>query len=275
MPENSILRISILISVAVVGCVAVYSYGPIPQDAAYHSFADQRTLLGVPNFWNVASNLGFLMAGIAGIRELRSPSAQGTLTALRPAFVAFFLGALGVAVGSGYDHLRPSNETLLFDRLPMTIAFMAFFALVVGEHIAPALGRALLWPLLMIGSASVFYWWLTEAKGHGDLRAYVLVQYLPIALIPLIIMLFPSRLTKVHLLWIILAVYAVAKVFELTDVAIYRSIGISGHTLKHIVAAVGMWFLALALQTRTVVAEANGGGIGQDLLSPTPSRSNP
>lgn len=26
---------------------------PIPQDQSYHHFADQRTLLGVPNFWNV------------------------------------------------------------------------------------------------------------------------------------------------------------------------------------------------------------------------------
>jgi hypothetical protein len=255
MPDNSRLRLCILAAVAVLSGVAVFSYGPIPQDPAYHSFADQRTLLGVPNFWNVASNLAFLFVGLAGMRVLRSPTANGTLCVLRPAFFAFFLGSIFVAIGSSYYHLVSNNDTLVFDRLPMTVAFMAFLSLIVGEHIAPDLGRLSLWPLLTIGSASVLYWWFTESRGHGDLRPYVLVQYLPVVLIPMIIILFPSRLTKVHLIWAVLAAYALAKALELLDLPIYRILGISGHTLKHVVAAIGMFMLVVALRTRTVIAE--------------------
>jgi hypothetical protein len=40
---------------------------PIPQDPSYHQFADQRTLLGIPNFWNVVSNLPFVLVGAIGL----------------------------------------------------------------------------------------------------------------------------------------------------------------------------------------------------------------
>ena len=41
---------------------------PISQDQGYHHFADQRTLFGVPNFWNVVSNLPFMAVGSVGLR---------------------------------------------------------------------------------------------------------------------------------------------------------------------------------------------------------------
>jgi Ceramidase len=255
MPDKSRLRVWLLVAVAVLCGVAVCSYGPIPQDLTYHSFADQRTLLGLPNFWNVASNLAFLFAGVAGVRVLLSRQEGGTLLILRPAFFAFFIGLLLVAVGSSYYHLVPNNDTLVFDRLPMTVCFMAVLSLILGEHIAPDLGRRSLLPLLTVGSASVLYWWFTEARGHGDLRPYLLVQYLPVVLIPMIIILFPSRLTRVHLIWGLLAAYALAKALELLDLPIYRKFGVSGHTLKHIVAAFGMYLLVVALRVRTEVAE--------------------
>jgi Alkaline phytoceramidase (aPHC). len=256
MPDKTRLRIALLVVVAVLCCVAVASHGPIRQDVRFHCFADQRTLLGVPNFWNVVSNLGFLVASVAGIVVLLSRRACGTLPALRPAFFAFFIGSALVSVGSSLYHLAPNNDTMVFDRLPMTIAFMAFLSLVLGEHINPDFGCLSLLPLLMIGQASVLYWWFTELRGHGDLRVYALVQYLPIVLIPLIIILFPSRLTKVWFVWAVLAVYAVAKAFELLDSPIYLWLGISGHTLKHLVAAIGIFLLVVALRARTVVAES-------------------
>ena len=42
-------------------CLMVISLGgllllsPIPQDQNYHQFADQRTIFGIPNFWNIVS----------------------------------------------------------------------------------------------------------------------------------------------------------------------------------------------------------------------------
>jgi hypothetical protein len=57
---------------------------PIPQPQDYHQFADQRTLLGVPNFWNVVSNLPFVLVGAWGLYRVR-----GSLSAS-----VFFLGVL-------------------------------------------------------------------------------------------------------------------------------------------------------------------------------------
>lgn len=252
MPRGIQLRIALLAMVAAISCLAIFAHGPIPQDTRYHQFADQRSLFGVPNFWNVSSNLGFLLSGVVGIFVLRSGRANGTLPSLRAAFFAFFAGSILVAVGSSVYHLAPNNDTLVFDRLPMTIAFMAFFCLILGEHIHPDLGRFSLAPLLVIGSSSVFYWWFTESKGHGDLRPYVIVQYLPIVLIPLIIVIFPSRLTRVRYVWGLLAIYALAKVSERFDLPLYGWLGISGHTLKHVLAACGMFLLVIALRARRI-----------------------
>ncbi len=45
---------------------------PIPQPLEYHQFADQRDYFGIPNFFNVVSNIAFLFVGIAGLTFLLS-----------------------------------------------------------------------------------------------------------------------------------------------------------------------------------------------------------
>ncbi|RPJ59548.1 MAG: hypothetical protein EHM24_27820 [Acidobacteria bacterium] len=53
------MRPTLLLGIAILAAAALYYGMPaIPQDPSYHHFADQRTILGVPHFWNVASNLG-------------------------------------------------------------------------------------------------------------------------------------------------------------------------------------------------------------------------
>lgn len=244
-------RLAIILAIGIAATLAVALHAPIPQPFAYHAFADQRRILGIPNFWNVVSNLPLLLVGWAGIRELARRSPQGTLATLRAAYCCFFVGGILVAFGSAYYHLAPSNDTLTWDRLPMTIVFMAFFSIIIGEHLSPSLGRRLLVPLLLLGLASVAYWYFSERAHHGDLRLYILVQYLPAALVPAVLLLFPSRLSHVRFVWAVLGVYALAKLFEETDRLVF-SFGqiVSGHTLKHVVAAVGMYVFLLALKLR-------------------------
>lgn len=224
--------------------------GPIGQDPAYHNFADDRLFFGIPNLLNVVSNVPFLVLGVAGLLTLRQRSLPGLLPELRSAYIALFFAAAGVGIGSSLYHLTPSNATLIWDRLPMAIAFMAFFAIVVGERCGPELARRLLLPLLAIGAGSVGYWWLTEAAGHGDLRWYGLVQFLPMLLIPCLVGLYPSRLMPAGQIWLVLGVYALAKVLELVDQPLYIALGISGHTLKHLVAAGGLYILWWGLTGR-------------------------
>lgn len=244
-------RLTIMPAIIVVAIIAVFSLDPIAQEAAYHNFADQRRTLGIANFFNVLSSLPFVIIGIIGMRLVALRRIQGGLSELQPMYLTFFAGVLLTGFGSAYYHLQPGNQTLLWDRLPMTIAFMALFCAIVGEYISIQLARQLFAPLLIGGIASVLYWYVTEINGNGDLRAYVLVQFLPVLLIPLILWLFDSKLDNDKYIWGVVIAYAVSKLMELFDAQLYSIFGLlSGHSLKHLVAAFGALIFYWALQQR-------------------------
>ena len=191
---------------------------------------------------------------------------RGALPVLRPAYFAFFLGTALLFPGSAYYHLAASDSTLAWDRLPMTLAFMAVFAIIIGEHVSPRLGIRLLLPLLLFGALSVVYWRGTDSGNGGDLRLYVLVQYLPMLLIPAIALLYRSALVPTSYLWALLGSYGVAKALEFLDAPIFRFTGfVSGHTLKHVAAALGVYFLFLGFIRRRPVQD--------EPASPTPTAS--
>ena len=241
----------LLISIA--GIIGMLMVEPIAQDSGYHQFADQRTILGIPNFWNVVSNLPFLIVGLMGLFSLLRPGRIQFITELKPAYVLFFAGVALVNCGSGYYHLWPGNETLVWDRLPMTFAFMALFAVIIAEFSSLKAGRFALWPLVIFGVFSVFYWHFTETAGRGDLRLYALVQFLPMLLIPLFLLLFKPRFTLTSGYWALLLAYLLAKVFEYFDESLLESLGfISGHSLKHIVAALGVFLLLRTYKIRKI-----------------------
>jgi hypothetical protein len=245
------LRLAVLWAVAIAALIGMMLVDPIPQPLSYHGFADQRTLLGIQNFWNVISNVPFLFVGMAGVATVLRNDYPGGLPSLRVLYGVFFVGVALVCFGSGYYHLHPSNETLLWDRLPIAVAFMAFVAIVAGEHIDERLSRMSVLPLMALGAYSVWYWGYTETLGRGDLRLYGLVQFLSMTLVVLTFLLFPSRLSHMKYVWGMVGGYALAKVFEALDSAIY-SFGhvMSGHALKHFAAAAGMYCFVLALKRR-------------------------
>jgi len=236
-------RPPLLLAIALAS-LAIFAWPPIHQSLEYHHFADTRTLFGVANFWNVASNLPFVLVGIAGLAWLARHVTRVD-RCLRAAWLVLFVGVVLVGLGSSWYHLAPGNATLVWDRLPMTLAFMALFALILGEHIDEKLARLSLWPLLAAGVASVLYWQRTD-----DLRPYVLVQFLPVLLIPLVLLLYPRKGSGA--VWSALGCYVLAKLLELYDAPVYAALGgtISGHSLKHVVAAAGMWALLAGLKGR-------------------------
>lgn len=237
MKNHPIKKIHILLLITIVGIISVLFIAPIAQNQEYHVFADRRFLFSIPNFWNVVSNIPFGIAGICGIFYcFRHKFKLIDYQLVVPIFM-FFVGIFFTGVGSTYYHLNPTNETLLWDRLPMTISFMAFFTIVINDFISIKLGTRLFIPLLISGILSLLYWQITENKGVGDLRFYVLVQFLPIILITAILILYKN--TNVGgLYFIVLSIYLLAKFFEINDDLIF-SINhiISGHSIKHIIAA--------------------------------------
>ncbi len=228
---------------------------PFPQDPAYHAFADQRAWLDVPNFQNVASNLPFLIVGFAGLWAMRR-AAPGRENA---AWVGLFLGVALTALGSSYYHWSPTNATLLWDRLPMALAFMALFAAIIGERVSERLYRLLLAPLIASGFASVIYWYVTETAGSGDLRPYIVVQFFPLLAIPVIIALRPAKYTHTSYVFYALGFYLSAKALEVFDQQVFALLGetVSGHALKHVAAALGCFFLYLMWVRRKPVRFAS------------------
>jgi hypothetical protein len=234
----------LLALVAASAATGVFMLDPIPQDPAYHAFADRRELLGVPNFWNVATNLPFLVVGLLGWSWLRRIEDAQLATHYRVLCTAIAL----VALGSGWYHLAPSNASLVWDRLPMTIAFMTLFTALLADRISWLLGRALLWPMAVAGIASIAWWARTEAVGAGDLRAYALVQFLPMILAPLVLLFWRDGSLAARPLWLAIGAYAFAKLAEHFDAAIFAAIGFGGHALKHLAAALATWWIVRAFQ---------------------------
>ena len=239
----------IVLSAALI--IAVFFLDPIPQDPAYFLFADSRPLLGIPNFWNVMSNVPFLLVGGVGVYFLRSANQPEMLPELRLAFLILFAGIFLTGFGSAYFHYAPGNETLVWDRLPMTLGFMALTTIIIGEHISVAVVKRFLIPLLIIGAGSVVYWAVTEARGAGDLRPYAIVQFLPMLLIPLILLMYRSVYDRVDFLWWVIVLYALSKLFEYFDLETYEYTQLlSGHSIKHFVAAVAPLVLLIGMNKR-------------------------
>lgn len=243
------LAVSILAAVLIAG---VFLLGdPVPQDPAYHAFSDVRNLFGIPNFWNVISNLPFLVIGAAGLWFLRHDAERVCMQGNALAYRVFFAGILLTAFGSAYYHLAPSNQTLLWDRLPMTIGFAGLLTVIIAEFISSNAARRLLLPLLGIGLGSVFYWAWSETQGAGDLRPYAIVQFLPMLLIPAVLLTHKPAIGDSRYFWWMLVFYVIAKVFEFMDPSIL-ALGnlISGHSLKHLAAAMTPAVFLYALTRR-------------------------
>ena len=249
--------------VATGGLAAAFLLPAIPQDPAYHGFADGRAWLGIANVWNVVSNVPFLVVGVYGLGRLSRLQSR----ALRAAYVVLCLGTALAGVGSACYHLAPSTPTLVYDRLPMTVAFMALFAAVIQDRMSGRTGRALLGPLIVIGLGSVAYWSATELRGQGDLRPYAVVQFLPMLLMPLMLVLYRSTGLRDGWLWAGLGSYGLAKLAEHFDGAVYATGGfVSGHTVKHLLAALAALSMVKAFWRPTGAPAVAGRG-------PTASRA--
>ncbi|MDP3715127.1 MAG: ceramidase domain-containing protein, partial [Burkholderiales bacterium] len=231
--------------ILVLGPLAWLLFGhgePIPQDRGYHVFADGRSCLGIPNFGNISSNLLFLLVGVAGIRHCWRQR-HGAWRSWRVCFAGVAL----VFFGSAWYHRAPNDHTLVWDRLPMTMAFMSLFAALVSEHLEARLEARLLASALAVGVFSVFWW-----QWSGDLRIYIWVQGAPLLAIPYLIVAFPGRYDRRPYRLFGVGLYALATCAELYDHEIYAATAtaISGHSAKHLLAALAVFCVLRMLQTR-------------------------
>ena len=240
------MKVWLAISAALIA--ALWAHGPIAQDQAYHAMADRRTIFGVPNGLDTLSNLGFAIAGaigltaVAGARGLRALPER----AARRAYRTFFTGAVLTAIGSSWYHLAPDDARLVWDRIPMTIAFMALVSAVIAERVSPRTASRALVPLVVLGAGSVPYWSVI-----GDLRPYAVVQFGSLVAIVAILVSRPGPRPDARFLAAGLAAYAAAKALEHGDATILALTGVvSGHTLKHVAAAAAAGCVAAEITAR-------------------------
>lgn len=242
-----------ILALTVVAVVAALLLPAMRQPLEYHDFADQRHAYGIDNFLDVVSNAGFLIFGLLGLFIVGKGRASFEYPAERWPYVVFFIGMLLTALGSGYYHLAPDNETLFWDRLPMTIAFMGLVASQIVDRIHVRAGLILLPPALLIGAASVIYWLLTERMGAGNVMPYGVLQAYSVVVLLLLAMLNPSRYTRGNDIYWVFAWYVAAKVLETYDGEVLAlNAMVSGHTLKHVAAALGGFVVCRMLLKRTL-----------------------
>jgi hypothetical protein len=237
-----------LLGTTTVALAGVFLLPKIPQPQEYHNFADAREWIGIPYAANVLSNAGFIVVGTWGLQKILANDGVTFLEDReRWPYAVLFGGVALTCFGSGYYHLAPDDARLVWDRLPMTIGFMGLMSAMIAERIDVSIGLKLLPVLLAAGAGGVFYWKLVD-----DLRLYGFVQFFPALAIPLMMWLYPPRYSGAKYLGFAAMGYAAAKIFEAADKPIYRATGrtVSGHTLKHLAAAAGVWFVLRMLQVR-------------------------
>lgn len=240
----------LLVILAALLPILFFGFGPIAQPAGYHDLADQRPILGIGHFWNVLTNLPFLVIGVVGLQLLGSKREEAGV-----AWATLFAGTALVALGSSWYHSDPNNMTLVWDRAPIGIAFMGFFTALLIEHLNGAAYRVaqrLLMPLLAFSAAAIWWWYET-----GDLSLWVWVQAAPMLAVVLALALLPGRYTHRRYLAYALACYAAAKLLEVADMQVMQWTGglMSGHALKHLAAAAGVWCFYIMLRRRSVLGE--------------------
>ena len=247
--QNFLITALIITGLVFIGVLLFIA--PIKQNPNYHLFADRRNLLSIPNFWNVISNLPYVITGLLGLNLIICKKHQITENQAITSFLVFFIGIVLIGIGSCYYHLNPTNHTLFWDRLPMSISFMAFFSIIISEFISLKTGSKILFPLIITGIASLIYWQITENNGCGDLRFYGIIQFLPMILVSIILLFYNNSYSNKNQFILILLLYALAKVFESLDYFVFNSsVLISGHTLKHFVSALAPLLMIKILHKR-------------------------
>ena len=211
-------------------------------------FADKKTLLGIPNFGDVVTNLGFAILGLYGFRRLdRMPESYRGLATV------FAMAIFGTALGSAYFHFAPAPLTLFWDQLPMSIGFASFVGMVVADRVSIPAGNRLGFALCILGPWSVW----NIYYGSGETAYYLALQFGTLIYAILLLVFSKGGALQTKAVMGGLVAYILAKVFESHDAEIYERLGfISGHSLKHLAATVALAAILWGAQSRAVLEKS-------------------
>src|SRR6266545_1636064 len=191
----------------------------VVQEPVYHAFADQRSWLGVPHAANVLSNVAFLAVGALGMGALTTSRRARFGLASEAALWCVALGFVATAIGSSWYHVEPTDGTLGWDRLAMTLIFTGLLGAAIAQRVGENVARVALAVIFELGVASVVYWHVT-----GDLSLYITLQFGGIIALVLLLLL-TRRRDDPFAWWWVLAWYVLAKLAEAGDQAVWNATG--------------------------------------------------
>jgi hypothetical protein len=245
MRSQQISTVESTLALAALAWLALAAWGPVvAQSAAYHGFADQRTLWNVPFAMDVLSNVAFALAGVAGIRALRRLPARRVSNMQRAMAMLFFVGLVLTAAGSAWYHAQPTDATLAVDRSGMAVAFAGILGFAVACHVSERAAAVAGPTLLLFGAWAANAWTDT-----GNVTPWIALQAGGMVLIVWLALLHRRRGAPDVRWSLVILAYAAAKVLELEDQQVYHLTGglVAGHALKHVAAALAAGPVIVAL----------------------------
>lgn len=229
---------------AIAVIIAVGNKAPLTRGPEFHHYADQRTWLGIPHAGDVLSNLAFIVAAAWVALRMRAPKVPAGFASAACAGVAL------IGIGSALYHVAPADTTLAFDWAPIAITLSLIVATLIADRIGARAGAIAAMFGSVCAASAVIYWWTTGGTAGGDMAPYVAAQLLGVALPLLVAVSRPGQIATVELL-LAIAGFAAARMFAAHDAELLSMVGISGHSLKHMAAAVAAAVALRALYTRS------------------------
>ena len=237
--------LTMLVAMTLATGVGLLAWGPMPIGTSAHAYADARTWLGIPNASNVLVNLPLFWLAVWGWCATR---ASGWPSWLRTPWQWFHLFAMATALTSGLYHAAPNDTLFVISHIGQASAFTLLTLGVLAERVDARFGSVACCVMSVVaialtGGAMAY---AVRIDGPIDMRPLMLLEILPVLLIPTGALGLRGSHTEASTWFVVLALYASSKLFDVGDPAIFGLSGgrIGGHALMHLSLSVVVGWMA-------------------------------
>lgn len=235
----------LLLAMSLAMAVGMLAWGPIMLTPADHVFADKRSWAGIPSVFNTLACLPLVVVSLWGMRAVWRR--RDWPSELRGPWFAFFGLCMLMSAAAGAHHLDPTDLGYALVHSFAAAAFIMLGQAFMAERMDRLFGTG---PSMIAGmtvAGCAAGWWAIGqwAFGHGDLRAFLFFECLPLLLIPAGALSLRGDQTTATDWLSTLGLYLLARGTGLCDGLIQGwTGGLSGHTLMHLLLAASAACLA-------------------------------